>query len=365
VSHPLRVLAAVLLVIAGLTVLDQFLARTEMVEVQGAAERSWRKGMRLLNEGRAGEALDALRNAHALERDNPTYELDMISALIALGQTSDADPLMDELLTRRPNDGYANLIAARLKAKEGDPEDAKAFYHRAIYGEWPDKGPMHASDARLELIRYLEREHSRQELLAELISFEAQTEGNEALQHKVAELFLVADSPARAAAVYRELIAQNPDDASAYEGLGEAEMQEGEYRAARTAFVQASAHHEGGISGARLVLLNEVIQLDPTPRRLPTAEKFERSLRILALAKGDLEAQLEKRPGAANEETAVLLKSAADVAAAKPPHMLTNELAEQNLDLAMKIWKVRLSLFGPSTAPDEEALKLTMEHLAS
>lgn len=364
-NRPLRVIAVVLLVIAGLTVLDQALARTERMELHSAADRSWRRGVRLLHEGRAAEALDALRNAHALERDNTAYELDMISALVALGRTADADPLIDEVLQRKPNDGYANLVAARLKAKESDSEEAEAYYHRAIYGEWPPDAAIHGRDVRFELVQYLVRRNSKQQMLAELISLEAEADDDEPLQRRIAELFLAADSPGRAAVVYRELISKNPDDASAYEGLGEAEMEQGHYRPARAAFLQASWHHEGPSSGARLVLLNEVIQLDPTPRNLPTAEKFERSLRILALAKGDLEAHLEKQPGLANAQTAALLKSAADAAGAKPPHGPTNELAEENLDLAMRIWKVRQSLFGPATSPDEEALKLTMEHLAS
>jgi tetratricopeptide (TPR) repeat protein len=364
-SHPLRVTAVVLLVVAGLTVLDQFLARTEMMEVQNAADRSWRAGKRLLDAGHPSEALDALRNAHALERDNVGYELDMISALVALGRTTDADPLIDEVLQRKPNDGEANLVAARLMAREDDQESAEAYYHRAIYGEWPENGAERRRDARFELVQYLVKEHSKQELLAELITLEAEFGSEEAVQRRLGPLFLAADSPARAAAVYRALIARNPDDSAAYEGLGEAEMQQGEYRAARTAFLQASWRHEGSSAQPRLVLLNEVIQLDPTPRRLPTAEKYGRSLRILALTAGDLKAQLEKKPEAANSETAALLKSASDAVDAGMPHVPTNELAERNLDLATKIWKTRIAQFGPSTAPDEEALRLTMDHLAS
>ncbi len=362
--HPLRAIAAVLVVIALLTVLDRFLARIETMEVRSAADRAWRTGNRLLSEGRAREALEALRNAHALERDNLACELDVIAALMALGKTADADPLIGEVLQRRPNDGPANLTAARLTALEGNTEDSEAYYHRAIYGEWPNNGGAQRLDARFELVQFLVRRHFKQRLLAELISLEAESDGDDSVLRRLAPLFLEADSPTRAAAVYRELIARNPDDAGAYEGLGEAELRLGQYRPARAAFLQASWHHEGAFAGPRLVLLNEVIQLDPTPRNLSTAEKFERSVRILALARGDLEALLERRPGAANGETAALLKEAADLAA-EQPHPPTNELAEQNLDLSMKIWKLRLALFGASTAPDEEALRLTMEHLAA
>ncbi len=360
----IRVSIVLALIIVGLTGLDQFLARMENQEVHGAAERSWRRGTALLREGRAGEALDSLRNAHALARDNVTYELDLISALTALSRTSDADPLMDDVLQRKPNDGEANLVAGRLMAKEGDIDDAEAYYHRAIYGEWHGDAAARRRDARFELVQFLTRIHAQPQVLAELISLEAEAGGDDAVQHRLAKLFLDADSPARAAAVYHALLAKNPDDASAYEGLGEAEMRAGQYRQARAAFLQASYRHQGADVGPRLVLLNEVLQLDPTPRRLPTAEKFDRSLRILALAKGDLQALLEKQPGAANAETAALLKSADDAVAVKP-RAATNELAEQNLDLAGKIWKTRLAMFGPSTSPEEEALKLTMEHLAS
>jgi tetratricopeptide (TPR) repeat protein len=362
--NPIRTLVFLALVIAGLTGLDRFLARTEMAEVQSGADRSWRNGTRLLQQGHAEEALDALRNAHALARENLTYELDMISAMTALGRTDDADPLMDEVLLRKPNDGAANLMAARLKAKERDVKDAEAFYHRAIYGEWPADPAARSRDARFELVQLLASRNSRQQLLAELISLEAAADGNDDLQRRIAHLLLVADSPSRAATVYRDLIEKNPDDAEAYEGLGEAELRLGQYRAARASFVQVSYKNPQMSVGPRLVLLNEVIQLDPTPRRLATAEKYGRSVRILALAKGDLEGLLAQRPAAGTVETARLLKAAADSADSKPSAP-TNELAEQKLDLAEQIWKARVLVFGPSTGPAEEVLRLMMERLAS
>ncbi len=351
-------------VVVGLAALDQFLARTEREEVRGAAERSWRAGSKLLSEGHAGQALDALRNAYTLDRENSVYERDMIAALLALGRTADADPLMDDVLRRKPNDGAANLMAGRLMAKEGDGAEAEAYYHRAIYGEWPGDGAARRREARFELVSYLAGRHEQQQLLAELISLEAEAGGDASVLARIARLFLSADSPGRAASVYRELISKNPDDAEAYEGLGEAELRQANYRQARAAFLQASYRHQGEVAGPRLVLLNEVIQLDPTPRRLPTAEKYDRSLRILALARGDLQALLDRQPGAGNAETAALLQSAQEAVAARPQGV-NNELAEQNLDLAMKIWRIRLSKFGPSISPEEEALRLTMERIAS
>lgn len=351
------------LVIGGLTALDITLARWEDESVHRTAIQYKVKADRFLSQGKPAEALEALRNAHSLVRDNTAYETEMIGALIALGKTSEAGPLIDDVLLREPNNGAANLLAGRLKLHDGDFKNAKAFYHRAIYGDWPANAQARRRDARLELAQKLLEHGSRQELLAEAISLEAESEGDESEQRRIAQLFLLAESPNRAATLYRALIAKKPDDADAYEGLGEAELQLAQYRQARASFVQASFLHRGSVAGSRFVLLNEVIELDPTSRKLSTADKFGRSARILAMAKGSLEAHLQTQPSAANTETRELLKSAATLLAERPAGP-TNERAEERLDLAAKIWKTRVALFGLSTTPDEEPLRLTMERIS-
>jgi tetratricopeptide (TPR) repeat protein len=367
-KRPWRTIVVVLLVIAGLAALDQFLARTELNEVQGAARSSWAKGALLLREGHADEALEAFRNAHTLVLDNVVYERDMIPALMALGRTAEADPLMDDVLQREPNDGDADLMAAHLMAKEGRVKDAEAYYHRAIYGEWPGDTLTHRVAARFELVQYLAERRSGQELLAELISLEAEPDLDEPRQRRIAQYFLSAGSPSRAVAVYQALLAKNSQGAGAagdYEGLGEADMQLGDYRAARDAFLEASRLQPDAFIEHRLELLDGVIAMDPTPRRLPMREKYERSRNILAMAKADLEDRLAQRASAATDQTAGLLKAAADVAAAPTPLEVTNELAERNLDLASRIWKARIALFGSPPADQEEELRLIMTRLGS
>ena len=89
--------------------------------------------------------MDVLRTAHALVRENIDYELTLVTALIDAGRTAEADPLMDDALQREPNDGRTNLIAARLAAKKGSAVQAESYYHRAIYGEWPDSAGIAAA----------------------------------------------------------------------------------------------------------------------------------------------------------------------------------------------------------------------------
>jgi len=367
-SRPvLGAIAAVALVIVGLTAVDKSLVSIERAELRGSAERSYRKGMDFLRRGMAAQAVEPLRQAHATERDSPVYALALIEALTAVNKADEADQLADEILASRPNDGEANLITARLMVKEGNLEDAEAYYHRAIYGTWSSDSAKHERAARLELIQMLLRENARQRLLAELISLSSEAGDDVALKQQIANLYLMAGAPGRAATMYREIVERDPHNGKALAALGEAELENGEYRAARASFQQASFYDPSAAVEPRLRLLMEVTALDPTPRRLTSGEKYRRSTRILALAKSDLDTQIGSAGHrvAVSAETQQLLTQAAGDLARKAPTHVNNEMAEQELDLAERIWKARIAMFGPSTSAEEEPLRLVMERLAS
>jgi len=57
---------AIVVSMGALWGIDVFLARTERLEVSGEARRDYEAGSALLTEGRATDALDPLRKAHAL-----------------------------------------------------------------------------------------------------------------------------------------------------------------------------------------------------------------------------------------------------------------------------------------------------------
>ena len=175
---------------------------------------------------------------------------------------------------------------------------------------------------------------------------------------------MTAGSPARAAGVYQNLIAKNPGDRVAYAGLGEAELENGQYRDAHMAFFRAFVRNPNDASiRARLELLNTVTALDPTSRQLPTAEKYRRSLVILGMARAALEQCTAKAPGTQSGEAAQLLAEA-DAAAKKTGARITNELAEEALGIAEKLWRAKGTACAPA-AEGEEPLRLIMEKLAS
>jgi len=356
---------SVVFVILGLGALDRFLASVESAELRRSAQRSYLAGSSLLAQGKAAQAVDRLEDAHAAERENREYELTLITALMTTGKTAAADTLMNELLDREPNDGQSNLIAARLKAKEGNIAEAESYYHRAIYGEWPGGPDGHRSAVRMELIELLKKRGQKQELLAELISLDAEASPDPRIQKRLAQLFLSADSPSRAADIYQAMLKKDPKDIAASEGLGLAKLEEGEYPAAHTAFLAAFLRDPGNASiRSHLQELNTVVDLDPTLRKLTSREKYSRSMRILEMARAGLDQCVASHPSGGSGEAGRLLTAAAATVASKAPAHATNELAEGVLGIAEAVWRAQDQTCG-TPAGDESALTLIMKKVAS
>lgn len=363
-ARKVGIIAIVFLVIAGLATVDRLLERAQNSEVRRLAQHSYVDGLQLRRAGKAEEAVEAFRKAHALERANSQYELQLIDALIQAGKPEEADQLLRELLEREPNNGRANLYAAHLRIAEGKIAAAESYYHRAIYGEWADDASAQRIAVRMELAEFLATRGKQEELLAELLPLQEETAKNPAAQRRIAQLFVVAGSPSRAIDEYRSLIRQNPKDADAYAGLGETELQMGSYRSAREAFLRAVARkpHDSSLQG-KAELSTTLDALDPTVRKLTSDEKYRRSLRILELARANLQICLSTNPQAASTSTQQLAASMDEALKEKRPSD-SNEASEQILSLAEDAWQARMKLCGNSIPAEDEPIRLIMEKLA-
>ncbi len=330
-------IAVLFAIIGALSAIDLFLARTENRETRAEAGHNFADGARLLAANRPEEAVDAFRKAYALDRSNQTYALQLAAAMIAAGKLDEAQSLLADLLQSSPNNGEANLLEARLLLRQERFEEAEPYFHRAIYGTWSENAAVRRVQVRLEFAAFLASRGAAKELLAELLPLE--TEAHDLPTRKrVAHLYMVANSPARAAAAYRDLIRDDPHDHSNQAGLGQAELALGDYRAAVNAFRAAGAADQAALA-------SQVESLDPTPRRLSAAEKLARSTRILQLVR----------------------ESLARCQAAPPPDpparriaAPTNEMAEERLALAEQIWAHRIAACGPG----EESLNLVMSKVS-
>ena len=356
-SPRVGLIAILLLSIGGLWSVDVFLARLESSELTSQARGYFKDGERLMNGGRPAPALDLFRKAYALDRANQAYALHLADALVEAGKSDDGQRMLTEILGRSPNDGETNLIEARLMAREEKYAESAAYYHRAIYGIWPADPQLQRVAVRLELAHMLASHGSQKDLLAELLPLESDAAADLAVRKQVARLYVTAGSPSRAQAVYRALIHEGNTDSETYSGLGDAELALGDYRAAQVAFNEASRHGATAELKSQVELAAKMAALDPTVRRLGSMEKFERSVSVLRLAREALAAC------AHSSDAADLIGSADKALVQKNVRNVNNELAEQRLSMAERLWTARIQACGPRTSAEEEPLRLIMGKL--
>ena len=346
-------LAIVCVTVVALAGADWWLASKERTETRREATRLFGEGERLEQSGRHEDAIQRLRSALSLRRDEISYQLALARSLLAAGRDADAVRILDEVLRRQATDGEANLLMAHALVHQHRDADAPAYFHRAIYGRWPQDEDAQRLKARLELVDFFEHHGATAELLAELLPLE-EAHTDERVQRRLARLFLQAGAPERSRDVWRRLQAAHASDAEAYTGVGEAELAMRNYRAAQASFSRALHITPGDTAiRARLALCDEVMQLDPTRRGLGSQARFERSVALLALARaslvrcsdGDL---TESAGGAAGDELPM-------------PTARDRETAiETNLQRAERLWQLRSERCKGPLSASEEALGMVL-----
>lgn len=327
---------------AALFLFDSFLERTEVTESRAEARRLFDEGRRLLAQRRPADAVERLRGALTFDRGNTAYRLALTDALLSSGKLSDAESSAQVILDGDPANGAANLTMARIVAREGLPADAASYYHRAIYGRWPQNPARRRLEVRLEFVDLLARQDKQQDLLAELLPLSSESLDLPTREH-IAQLYVTAGSPNRAVDMFREILRERPSDPGAFAGMGTAEFAKGNYRAAHLDFLIASRLKPSPALQKQLALSAEVLALDPTLRGIGQQERVERSKRLLQLA---IESVTECLGPNALPFSAVPGK--------------TNDAVESNMELAEKIWHVRHVDCRQPLTQNEQALSLVL-----
>jgi len=323
--------AIVLIVMVALYGIDKFLASEEQMELAYEAESHFRNGQQLMRDGKPDRALMEFDRAHTLKRGNRQYTLALAEAQIAAHDFASARTNLNDLLDEDSNEGRVNLLMARLLTAEGQFEAADSYYHRAIYGRWPAGAASEPAKVRLELARVLADHGNSRELLSELLLLQNSSDQNPEARKVIPALFLRAGSAQRAADAYRQLIRDDQAGIDDYIGLADAEVLNGDYRAAEKAMILAlrkQPYNQRIQAQFRRVVA--LASLDPTLRRLSTAEKYRRSAEIL------------KR-----------VQDCAGLEAKPPSGPVTNEEAEALLDQAEELWKDQGGSCRAKSAPDD------------
>lgn len=347
----LGLVAVAIVVLSGV---DTFLARTERLENRAEADRLAASGRGLMKQGHPAEAVAQFKGAIAIERENPSFWLELGQAQLAAGELGDAETTLTELLRRDSTAGAANLALARVLMKEGRITDAVSAYHRAVYGHWDRDAEANRVNVRFELVNVLAQQGSKEELLAELLPLLDVAPDDQEVRKHMGRLFLTAGSAARAGEIFRELLREHPQDADAHAGLGEAEFARGNYQAARGDFQTASNLRPSDEEiRTRLELCSEVLALDPVRRGLPPDEQYRRSVKMLEMAAGAIERCGQTVPDDAEKA----MKSRVTAS-----HL--SEAIETNLDLAEHLWSIRQNACKQPPNAEDEPLRLVLAKIA-
>jgi len=256
-------------------------------------------------------------------------------------------------------DGGANLAMARVLANEGRVDEAKSYYHRAIYGIWPGDAARSRAIARFELIDLLAQTGAKQELLSELLPIQDESPEDTLVRKRVANLFVIAGSPAKASDIYRDVLRKNPKDADAYLGLGRAALAMGNYPVARNDFLAAQRIAPDDSAIARTIkLADSVIAIDPTQRGLGLDEQVRRSRQLVQMTIKSAHKCLDVEA----PPVAAALDSVARSLVAPSGAVTRSQAIDENISLAGALWRMRE---GKCTArPEDEALALVQDRIA-
>ena len=340
VSEFIATFAVILAAIVGLLLFDTALAKVDVTGRKAYAAREFGAGQQLIAQGRIEEGIEHLRTASTLDGDNSAYSVALAQAILADGRPSEAEQMLLPQLERNDADGATNLAMARVLAKEGKLDEAKSYYHRAIYGFWPRRADKSRTAARFELIDLLARSNAKQELLSELLPLQDDSTNGVAQRKRIAHLFVVAGSPARAVAIFRELLRRDSHDADSFVGLAEAALSLGDFATARTDLLAAQKlmPEDSSSLKARIALTDSVIALDPTQSGLSLPEQVRRSRNLVQTTL----TSVRKCLGVQAPQVAVALDSATLLLVSGRAAGQAQSV-EQNISLAEQLWGLRRS----------------------
>lgn len=251
--------------------------------------------------GQHAAAVSHLREAVALDPQQPGYRLNLARALVALGKPAEAEPYVLDTLRQQPVDGLANLVHARILDQQGHVEEAERAYYRAIYGRWPSGDYELRRQARLELVETYRRRGDTARLRAALIELSSAFPGDRALQLQAGRDLLDAGFAEDAARQLQVVVDRFSDPGDALRLLAQAEFARHRYVDAYAAAGKALAHDRADTAAAALrTLTARVLSLDPDQPRLSERERARRLGTLLAAASRRLSACVAARGSSAD-----------------------------------------------------------------
>jgi CIC family chloride channel protein len=348
---PAAVLGGIAIVIVLMIGLAGFLSYFYRSQRAERAEQFAVSASDLMKNGRYQEAIERYRGALSISHSSKD-RLALATALVKANRWNEAEIYLKELVRETPDSGPVNLGLGRIAVQRGNFQNAINYYHKSIYGNWPDKSQTDRIEIRMELVRALSKAGRSTQVRAELLALMTETPEDEAVRKQVARWLLDYGMATESAQLYQEIVKKNAQDAEAYAGLGHAEFSLGNFRLAQQAYKAALRRNPADAKSAKqLGIAEQILALDPSVRGLKASEKYSRSRSLIEAVLQSLDecAAIQKKPlpDAAGEMTDAARKSLAR----KSRPRSYGDATESNLDLAELLWKVRVDSCGSPQAP--------------
>jgi tetratricopeptide (TPR) repeat protein len=320
-----------------------------------AVEWSARGEQEFATEPRAAVAAFETALAYGPERTGDRLRLG--EALIQARRPAEARAQLLTLWIDQPGNGRINLDLARLEAAAGNVRKAVGYYHAAVDGSWEQDAPTARRQARLEAAQLLLAHGDRFRAQSELIALTDDLPADCGHIPKVSAQLVDAGADARARVLLDRAIALDHGNREAARLAGEVAFRRGDYPAARTHL--RAAEPLDGQSSALLAVADAVLALDPYAGRLRGAERAQRAVRALDVARDRLNRCAPPQTGAppAPDPRADLKKRLA-AARRTPARALAHdtEALDGVMSLAFEIEQIPASSCGSLEAPDRALL---------
>ncbi len=338
-TSPVPLLAGISAALIGLFLLTGFFIYYYHSERRAQAEKAFKVGNELVQQGRNEDAVEQFRNALSVSHSRE-HRTALAMTLLKVNRPNEAEDYFRELLQEDPNNGVANLGLARMAAQQNKNQEAMVYYHRAIYGHWQSNSPENPTEVRFELVEFLLKNGNKKQATTELLSLAEQAHNNEPLEKRIGRLLLDLSAAKESAELFRGVLRQHKEDAEAYAGLGEAEFAQQNYLSAEEAFRNAlRGNPDDQTLQNRLEVCTQITALDPTARGLSSAERNRRSRSLLERTLHALDSCFLKSENVPSESSRELLESARKALVAKPKQQALSENTEANLIMLENLWK--------------------------
>jgi tetratricopeptide (TPR) repeat protein len=226
-------LVSIFFITVALAVATYFLFNSYSEHRRELAARWFTRGATAMDAHQPTIAIDDYHSALLYAPGQRQIEIALASALGSAGRIQEAIAYFNTLHDAEPGNGEINLQLARLATRAGNQDQAKLYFHAAIYGNWEGDGYLQRRAARLELVRYLISQGNYDQARSELLVASGNAPSSDLeMQSKIAALLAEDHFPADALNLYQQILTQHADYLDALQGAAAAAYILGHYESA-------------------------------------------------------------------------------------------------------------------------------------